>query len=978
MKIKKLTQRDRYGNQITYEYEVPPALDQNKLLEKAMDMEVPPMIDNMPTPDMGHPGQPKGSDTVPAWLTPGEFVVNKEAMEIPGNAEVVKNINEQGREMQQGGAVHMQQGGNVFMQSLFQIPDPMERYNMMKQAVDWTNKNPQQGSTLDNLADYVNKNYKPKSKETKKETKAAKKQAPVPTPVVPVEAPRSKASGTWNIPLGNLGGIDWSTQGHYADMDKGEDAWGAGLTGTLRFEEGGDVPKKKKKSVWDYVWKNDNLKDKKGRWKNVKHKADGGWINDDLLNKLRLVESGGRNDVTSRAGAVGEYQWLPKSAASPGFGVKPFDPKDPKAARAATADYLRGMQSHYGFTPEETLRAYNWGPTNVVNYNKGKRTDIPAEALNYPGKILGVENIQGVPVHGEAPVPKMRPGGVPLPKMRPDNFVPVPKLRPDYKASGGEPYQDRIMGMVPEQTNEVPSNVVPALTDVPQGHVMFGGNQNLGGETVGNDIVEENAMAEDQSNPWWSSLLGAKSKEALGHQLDDKDKEFLDKKTAENEKLASPEIAEEENNIATEYSAALESVEDEIIKDSGTTENKGDGTQVDDFSPKGNKADKKKVTEKILEGLNKGDKDNTNTDPSKDNKSDAEVVDAAKNVSENEVNNAAGFLKGVFGDLFDKKELARMAVMYLGSRAMGYNHGGSLQFAAKSYLGRVDKKAAARDKFVTDNVGKFTSSSLEEYRKTGNVTSLVKEGVPLEQTGQSKVFYDGKNVVNAVQVKQGKNTYWMNPATNKPLNLSKYVEDKSRVPGSKEYFDRINTESKFYAEPIKIFREENKKGTGDDTKFATDLNPVNAGRQVSMWANKHNIKPENMQQIIEQSLEDMKAFKQEDYSRKVDDITPFLNARFVANFTGNSSLFEQEGKMMNTQKISRFIDDAANILKTQFPKKYTSNTPNNTIANEMFATLQKQWGQLDAKAKERYENQSDDESPFFTFANDQLAQFVAK
>ena len=48
------------------------------------------------------------------------------------------------------------------------------------------------------------------------------------------------------------------------------------------------------------------------------------WINDKLLNKLREVESGGRNDLVSKAGAVGEYQWLPKSAAQAGYGVKAF------------------------------------------------------------------------------------------------------------------------------------------------------------------------------------------------------------------------------------------------------------------------------------------------------------------------------------------------------------------------------------------------------------------------------------------------------------------------------------------------------------------------------------------------------------------------------------------------------------------------------------------------------------------------------
>ena len=64
-----------------------------------------------------HPGEPRGSDTVPAWLTPGEFVVNAEAMRDPQNAAMVESINDQGRAMQamQGGSIPTmyQKGGKV-------------------------------------------------------------------------------------------------------------------------------------------------------------------------------------------------------------------------------------------------------------------------------------------------------------------------------------------------------------------------------------------------------------------------------------------------------------------------------------------------------------------------------------------------------------------------------------------------------------------------------------------------------------------------------------------------------------------------------------------------------------------------------------------------------------------------------------------------------------------------------------------------
>ena len=107
-KPSKVIKKDRYGNSITMEY-APDSkpLDPTALAKHAMDqnMEVPEITMMSAEPD--HPGGPQGSDTVPAWLTPGEFVVNAEAMRMPGVKEQVEGINNQGRAMQQ------MQGGSI-------------------------------------------------------------------------------------------------------------------------------------------------------------------------------------------------------------------------------------------------------------------------------------------------------------------------------------------------------------------------------------------------------------------------------------------------------------------------------------------------------------------------------------------------------------------------------------------------------------------------------------------------------------------------------------------------------------------------------------------------------------------------------------------------------------------------------------------------------------------------------------------------
>ena len=91
MNLKKIIRKDADGNSMSFEFDVPKA-------------NVPP-VDSIPNYD--HPGEPRGSDTVPAWLTPGENIVNAEGSRIPGNQQIIDHINNQGR------AIQAQQGGSI-------------------------------------------------------------------------------------------------------------------------------------------------------------------------------------------------------------------------------------------------------------------------------------------------------------------------------------------------------------------------------------------------------------------------------------------------------------------------------------------------------------------------------------------------------------------------------------------------------------------------------------------------------------------------------------------------------------------------------------------------------------------------------------------------------------------------------------------------------------------------------------------------
>ena len=99
-----------------------------------------------------------------------------------------------------------------------------------------------------------------------------------------------------------------------------------------------------------------------------------------LLSAIAEVESGGNQDETSSAGAVGVMQLMPDTADRLGVDIN-----DPKANLEGGARYLRMMYDRFG-TWKLALAAYNAGP-GAVEASDG----IPPyeETKNYVLAILG-------------------------------------------------------------------------------------------------------------------------------------------------------------------------------------------------------------------------------------------------------------------------------------------------------------------------------------------------------------------------------------------------------------------------------------------------------------------------------------------------------------------------------------------------------------------------------------------------------------
>ena len=100
MSIKKIMHKDRHGAQVSIEFGEGGAASQ--LVEQFLGGMGVPAMQDIP---QQHPGGPKGTDTVPAWLTPGEFVMNAEATRM--FEPQIEEMNNAGR------AVQRQQGGSI-------------------------------------------------------------------------------------------------------------------------------------------------------------------------------------------------------------------------------------------------------------------------------------------------------------------------------------------------------------------------------------------------------------------------------------------------------------------------------------------------------------------------------------------------------------------------------------------------------------------------------------------------------------------------------------------------------------------------------------------------------------------------------------------------------------------------------------------------------------------------------------------------
>lgn len=351
---------------------------------------------------------------------------------------------------------------------------------------------------------------------------------------------------------------------------------------------------------------------------------------------------------------------------------------------------------------------------------------------------------------------------------------------------------------------------------------------------------------------------------------------------------------------------------------------------------------------------------------------------AGEGAPDKDVNEAKSFLSGIFGDLFDSDELKRMAIMYVGSRMLGGSHSGSLNFAAKQYVKRVDSKASEHKKYVKQLTkdGVYTAKSIALYNKTKNISDLEKKGASYAPTGGTPITKmvpqfnkDGsvksykkatlvpvKNSITGGTHYQSTSGAVLHPAQVASLNdyreelddtKEAYKQRRSRILGDMEgYFSEIRD------------KPGNFKGEGNDKEYIVGVGPKEAALAYYDWAKKQGVDPDSTagRKVMAQAYSTMVAEAAgKDIKYTPNDFTRYLEDQQLRETTGAPELFIiNEDAVMNKKATPKYVQADKMSLLYQNLDTVISSIPNSsTDRGDIIGIAIQKWNKLDSSEEGR-------------------------
>lgn len=369
--------------------------------------------------------------------------------------------------------------------------------------------------------------------------------------------------------------------------------------------------------------------------------------------------------------------------------------------------------------------------------------------------------------------------------------------------------------------------------------------------------------------------------------------------------------------------------------------------------------------EAINDGLSKHGEDV----PEELAKSDVKVVAAQgrKAIADNPglAKNASSALKSAFGDLFDANEMKRMAVVFAGAMLTGATPGQALQYAGGMYLQRVDAKANQLTQIAAS--GKYTPESVRAYKESRDPTALIPVGATPEMTGNYKTMYtnSGKKVV-VQEVKVGDNTILVDDKGNQVNGYA--LQGKS--PEEKHAY------MKEHQGAVEKQITEMRKTFDVQEDFAkTDILPTTNSKKIVEWAVANDVDPAELGGLVESAYHDAMNDRRQDGSR-ARNLVPYLNQLVIRqSIPGGSEVFKlteqpKDGHpaYVSAVKLQKLNLAASNKLKGMGHKGSTQD-----LANMFYTEALKDWNSMTPGVHAEWNRKATkDVNGFYLFAEHML------
>ena len=329
---------------------------------------------------------------------------------------------------------------------------------------------------------------------------------------------------------------------------------------------------------------------------------------------------------------------------------------------------------------------------------------------------------------------------------------------------------------------------------------------------------------------------------------------------------------------------------------------------------------------------------------------------AGRNAPPAKIEEAKGFLQETFGHLFDKKELARAAVLFAGAMVTGMPPNRALAFAGTNYMNRLDAKEARIIK------------NQEDAAKAAR-TAASKNQPTIDMTQSEDFFVDGVKVKGFKLTKYGPNGEKIIQYVDKnsdPIPLNAH-QDASKVEGEPEYDSRVVEQSKLYSDVFSGLQE--RFGKTDDG-YMTGLTKDKVGTNTAKWAIKNNVPPDAMGQLIDNAYQ--QALSESREGKQVRNIEAYLNDQYVRSQVGDPSLFMigDKGDTADSDKVNALFSTISSAAKQDPNFAGMSQT---AISSAVMQIYRPKWGQLsDADRKSYNRRAGKGESGFMVYLRDQL------